>query len=708
MSITKKKFMDLKSDILNEITSFVPSFNSLEWDNNTTCYECNSKFNSLTNRQHHCRACGKSFCGICCNNEIELNNEMAFPLEKSTSRTQTNKLKNMGMSIKTNGLAYISQNKYVQMSGFNSYFNNTPQHIILNIPDRKKTVCGSCYEKLKIFNSSLIFINVCSYLEINDIYNIINNKICIGEKYKFNKKSLYYGALYFLHKIKQSQYGYYTNQKHNTSLLLVENKVRYSQHNIMIKQCVMDYINSLYCNSDKEIGFDKIMEIMINKKVMKCEDLLCGKNCKNSMDIFDLMEILYLIYVGEILTPFLWNNKIFSDNLMTIIKYIKVPNKILCKKIFPVYIHLLIKLISSSKLLKNEDINLIKMIMDIISFDEDDIYDFITKKDFYEKNNRYSYNIMIKIICDTHKLHILKYENDYDVVKSIVDRLYKQTDIAELNRVVRSNFVNYFFDRKQRIVKISKINKKDTKKTEEIYNFSKMFENYDEYMVVVHFELDNGDIRRVIVKKIINSEYESNIILNIMNYKIMTYGIFDESFINEINEFQYEKVGEYLLMEIPDKSKLTSSIMKQMTLQNYININNKYNNVNVLTEKYIQSLGYYCAMIYVMGCQININNCIINNNGDIGFYINNISNIFKFDTNEIVLDKEIISLIGNELSSKNMYYLKLMDQINYYVSNIQIHKNIIGMCMDLLLNENLGNPVLNYYGSNNRFNIVSY
>ena len=36
-----------------------------------TCTSCNSKFD-LMNRKHHCRACGRIFCGACSNNKMEL------------------------------------------------------------------------------------------------------------------------------------------------------------------------------------------------------------------------------------------------------------------------------------------------------------------------------------------------------------------------------------------------------------------------------------------------------------------------------------------------------------------------------------------------------------------------------------------------------------------------------------------------------------
>lgn len=36
-----------------------------EWTDSTTCERCRTIFTVMTNRKHHCRACGRTFCGSC-------------------------------------------------------------------------------------------------------------------------------------------------------------------------------------------------------------------------------------------------------------------------------------------------------------------------------------------------------------------------------------------------------------------------------------------------------------------------------------------------------------------------------------------------------------------------------------------------------------------------------------------------------------------
>lgn len=64
-----------RSTVKKDAEEFQNRHSELSWQEDTQitrCSSCNTKF-TLTNRKHHCRECGKVFCGKCTSYNVVIN-----------------------------------------------------------------------------------------------------------------------------------------------------------------------------------------------------------------------------------------------------------------------------------------------------------------------------------------------------------------------------------------------------------------------------------------------------------------------------------------------------------------------------------------------------------------------------------------------------------------------------------------------------------
>ena len=148
------------SSKLSDINHNLPKVEK-KWIYNDNCQRCNAGFGLLLTRQHHCRACAKSFCWYCCNNKIVLpRNFINFPKEDSTYKKN---LKN-----------------------------------IFGEKDKKEVVCSDCYNKISMLNkivfSKYNLLCVFEYLDFKTLLQV--TKV---------SKAFYYIGIYILNKYQQIQ-----------------------------------------------------------------------------------------------------------------------------------------------------------------------------------------------------------------------------------------------------------------------------------------------------------------------------------------------------------------------------------------------------------------------------------------------------------------------------------------------------------------------
>ncbi len=240
-NINEFKPLPLKSSInIDErrIYQWVPD------ENVSVCYNCNVTF-SLLNRRHHCRNCGKIFCGLCSKYFIEIpNNIKTVPKE-------------------TNLLDYKTYLEY------------------FNIGDVKERVCRKCYDKifeLKELSKTIKFFDMLP-LDIKTYKNI--SQVCKS----WNKISKYYFS-YF----REIQYFFpdhvFSNKEKS---ILLNNKHNLIGHSKWLLQLVLI---TDWENDNASSKQDTLNILKSNTKRLNCWELMCTRSCCNELQPEDIIIIL--------------------------------------------------------------------------------------------------------------------------------------------------------------------------------------------------------------------------------------------------------------------------------------------------------------------------------------------------------------------------------------------------------------------------------
>jgi hypothetical protein len=209
----------------------------------TKCYKCSRTF-SLIYRRHHCRACGRIFCGNCSNNIInsERNDEPCY---------------------------LINRDKYI----YNSYHKHN------NIKCCNYRACNKCFDT---------FSNISSLAElIILIKNIPLNLKDINVLLYLNKKWSN-AMIIYLSIFREIQYNL-TNHKYTLAEknILINNLEYISGHNKLIVQ----FFKSLDYNKVKDNEIKKYIKVISKKKRCSCWNLMCARNC-NKIQSEDVLEII--------------------------------------------------------------------------------------------------------------------------------------------------------------------------------------------------------------------------------------------------------------------------------------------------------------------------------------------------------------------------------------------------------------------------------
>lgn len=585
------------------------------------CQNCQIKFTWYYTRKHHCRICGNVFCNNCCNKYINNKN-------------------------------YNSNNNWY--SSFKNYFNKN-----INL------VCDNCFINYKKKEEIEINIKICEFLEINDLFNLVNTN-----ELKWNE-----AAKYCLKKINNLQYKspeyIFTPYESN---ILISNREIFIGHNnwilLFIKAILINNINSI----SKEEFWNILNLNNKNSKKQTCWNLMCSKKCNIKIDILDILNII-LLTVKNLNTNNvdIWNNNIYLEYFNDLINFYN-------STIYPEYIPFISLVLRNFVVVKFNENYIFKLLNILIP--KNIIQDFYFEYKFLDsikQNNLPSYNLVnilnkyFEINCNINEINLLNNTINF---------------FLNINKTPHiENLILYPFDTNYYINKIIAINELTSSSkplliTLEIYNK----ENKEKL------------IKKIILKKDINLRKENIVscLINILQRKLIEQR--DRKRIIHFDPIPTYKIimlsSDTGIIEYLDNCLTLNEISKKRyTLQNYILDSNKDSTISEIKTRFYQSLSISSCLSYVLGLgDRHSNNIMIKTNGqilhiDYGYIMENplhttLLNSTLMNNPIVKISGDMIDFLGGYnsdyyISFKNMI-INIFDIIRLYADIIVNYYNILG------------------------------
>lgn len=604
--ITKKHEYD---DFLEEKLDKIYPKTSQEWvDSNkvTKCEGCAIQF-SFFYRKHHCRACGHIFCGSCCYKYIKI------PLD----------------------LIEIPKEK------------TAVYHYIKSIMYGRNTslVCNDCYTKITNLESIRTFINICSFLNLPDLYNTvtINRKWCNA-------------SIHCLSKFRNIQY------KNNLTIsdcnIIIGNKQFIKGHSIWSKIL----LKSLMTKSEK---------VEINGVYTKtdCWNLMCSRRCCSKMDFIDIIDVISH-----------YKDHTLEEHRNILFDLISISSRTMTEACLYYNMTYLISTLKDIKINIDNEIfvyNVLYSIGDSIKFNTNLYSSFILLL-IFEYNYIYSSN--------NNSVNTLKFLNIINIyfkknleeqyftflkisIKSFVDIYTKKNCDLE-------DDIIYPFDSSKKITKIIEV--------KEISSASKP--------LFVKALLNNNKEVKFILKseKGLRKEQIVSQLINILQEKLI--GQMKRGRIDEFEEIPTYRIlmitNEIGIIEYLDNCLTLKNItQKGYTLQNYILDNNVDEKIGVLKERFAKSLAISSCMSYILGLgDRHTGNIMISNQGNIihidyGYILENPIHSTIF-TPIIRISSDMIDFLGgmqgNYYELFKSYIINVYDILRLYSDIITNYYHILG------------------------------
>jgi len=214
----------------------------------SNCYHCGKYFSFLV-RKHHCRFCGKIFCGYCMKSDTFIPPDLLSDDSKHGSRSEY----------------------------FASY--------IYKKDPLKHMVCFPCRDLINFIDDVKKLIQVFTILKLDVPTLRIISSIC---------KSWRNSANYILSIFREIQYKLPTDDytKFERDLLLI-NIDNIAGHN----KYLMHLIKSCKTIADYEICLP-LIDHKNNPKNINCKKMMCTRNCSETLTSFDIISILCKSFMG--------------------------------------------------------------------------------------------------------------------------------------------------------------------------------------------------------------------------------------------------------------------------------------------------------------------------------------------------------------------------------------------------------------------------
>ena len=211
----------------------------VEDDSVTICYNCDRSF-SIFLRRHHCRFCGKIFCGDCINFQAGIPNEL---LSEDSKKGTWNE--------------YLSSYVYSR-------------------DKTKQKVCLTCFDLIQY---------VTSVKKIIELFLILKFDIKDLKKAGTICKSWHNASNYILSIFREIQYKLSTEEYTDLEKDLLWRNINYiNGHNKYLIHLLK------ICKSEEE--YKKVFLILQKKKTITCWSMLCNRNCSNKLTSFDAINLI--------------------------------------------------------------------------------------------------------------------------------------------------------------------------------------------------------------------------------------------------------------------------------------------------------------------------------------------------------------------------------------------------------------------------------
>lgn len=223
-------------------------------DSVTSCHRCQSVFTVL-NRRHHCRCCGKIFCGQCSSFFVSIPDR----IQTSVPQDQQNMFSLLDYRM------YLHYGKRL--------LNTTTS----SLHDSRR-VCHPCYQKIIEIHQLSEAMGIFDALPM-DVLEICNlGKVCKS----WNKISRYY-----LSRFREIQY-YFTGQEYSQwdKQVIHLNRYHFAGHSKWLVQliCMTHW-------SNKTEAHDTMTILRQTKRQTRCWELMCTRSCHSQLEFEDLVIV---------------------------------------------------------------------------------------------------------------------------------------------------------------------------------------------------------------------------------------------------------------------------------------------------------------------------------------------------------------------------------------------------------------------------------
>lgn len=516
--------------------------------NITNCYHCNIKF-TITNRKHHCRNCGKIFCNDCSNHFLEI-----------------------PANIKT----VVKEKNYLD---YKTYMN-------LLKGEKLERVCSRCNEKiqeLKELDKTINFMELLP-LTIFDYKNML--MVC---------KSWNKIAKYYLSSFREIQYNLpdhrYSKKEQN---ILWLNREYLSGHSKWILQLILasDWDNIGVRKKEELISI-----IKSQKRVCSCRELMCSRDCNETLQLEDVIIILSKRFTYCELMKY-----------MIGILYNCNQTELWC------YLSYLVNTLNFYKDYSNisEEIEnfLIKKTKNSIAL-YNQLFWSITQNIHDNDNSNYFIRFRQKVIKNLDKSIYRLFQNGYNFTHNLI-KIADDNNGKTMLENIRKYLNEYHFESR-----------------ENFYlpvDFNKSFSGID----INHIRIINSKTKPIILP----CKYDDNSVYDIMLKKddlrkeeimMKIIKLMDILLKRDTNiDFQVTTYNilaisdEYGYIEFVPNSYTLYSIREEhgFSIQNFILERNREITIHEFRNKFVKSCAFYCVATYLLGIgDRHLDNIMITNDG---------------------------------------------------------------------------------------------